>query len=199
MADEACKHAAQLILKSKNARQMIKSTIRNGRGCITLLNRSFHFDKSYILNRFSIYLLKAYFDKTPHYKRKNKVCMKIIFGSQISKSIIAGRKRYIKVKLSSNKKQKIKNSATKKTTMRYDNLVIRFGIQKGSIPGCQMLHVTPPIKKTQYTSLKRVEQPFITMSTKNGSSSMDSLKTRTLRFLPKRAITPSEAVPARIS
>lgn len=159
MVDSACLSAAERLSKNSGVKAVVQKSLRKGNGHVFHLVRDPHFGKAYLLNRFVIYLLHKCVSSNQTSKRKS-----MAFSLRFNVEISSGKQR---TPAAANSKWDIKlqvgnSSTTTENLDDIDHIVVRFGVLPSSIPGTQMIQLSPG-KVRQRTSLKRVELPFVAM------------------------------------
>lgn len=119
---------------------------------VALFVRNTHFDKAYLLNRFLVHLVDACCRASEKKSIRRQPHMRFrIFWQHEAIGGISYCGRHI---------LSLENLRTKAQD-RYlaDRVVVRYGIEKDSVPGRQMIQISPKPSR-QRTTLSRVELPF---------------------------------------
>lgn len=159
-------------------------TMRNGKGSVSLFVREGFFGKSYLLNRFLVHLIHECYLKFKISNPQGKMAFRLVFGASATsywnkktskpKKIPTGVKVIPRPRLAKRENHKkhtvrIMTSAKAKPFPKgidkyfiynADEIVVRYGIEKGTTPGLQMIQLSS--RKSKYrTTLSRVELPFV--------------------------------------
>lgn len=159
MVDNACRDAAQRLAKNSHIKAVVLNSLKPGRGHVFHLVRDAHFGKAYLLNRFVIYLLSMCVSA---HHASNSGGMAFTLGFNVE---IVGGKQHPPKKVSGQWDLDLQLNGVPKNInvlRNIDHIVVRFGVLADSIPGPQMIHLSPG-KPRQLTTLKRVELPFVAM------------------------------------
>lgn len=163
--DKHCRQIAARLAKNTSVVRHVLQAIRLSKSVtafgddaeVALFVRECYFDKAYLLNRFLVHLIDACFRaraRTLHGKaasnRLTALPLRIFWGYQAIDSTPLGTRFDIEV-------QHVLTNAT--TSYVADHIVVRYGITKDSVPGRQMIQVSPK-SSAQRTTLCRVELPF---------------------------------------
>lgn len=147
--DRECQTLAQKLAQKTKVRRQVVSMLRVGNGNVSLFVREPHFGKAYLLNRFLIHLIAA---SCQHRKPENpcRMSLSLHFCHQA-----------VSYKKCNQHEVLIQNLTTKVNTWHStDDIVVRYGIERGTVPGAQMIQVSDRPSK-QRTTLSRVELPFV--------------------------------------
>jgi hypothetical protein len=160
MVDQACREAAYRLAASPGVRRQVLLALRQGAGEVLLLVKGAHFDKAYLLNRFLIHLLiRVLQPGRERAENEGGMGLTVQFESEAF-GLTPGPGAYNFLSI---------GPAGQAADQRklVDQVVVRFGIQKDSIPGLQMIQITDPglpgTNSRQRTTLSRVELPFVAM------------------------------------
>jgi len=163
--DNHCRKIAARLAKNVRVVRHVLKAIRLSKSTtpfgddteVALFVREHYFDKAYLLNRFLVHLIDACFrehqrtrSKKSKSTRPTKIPLRIFWGHKAIGSAPYGRRFNILV-------ENIQTNAN----MNYeaDHIVVRYGITKDTVPGKQMIQVSPK-SSAQRTTLCRVELPF---------------------------------------
>lgn len=162
MVDQACRTAAANLAHSHALRELLLEALRPGTGEVHMHIKGPTFDKAYLLNRFLIYLLARCL---PCPSRSGAtgghMTLELHFNSQAYgyDQPVPGGQESLHLGPANDTGQRWES---------FDLVVVRFGIQAGSVPGLQMIQLSDPslsgAQGKQRTTLKRVELPFVAMA-----------------------------------
>lgn len=166
MVDLVCQQAADRLAANPAVRRYVLKSIRPGKGTVWLWLAGKHFDKAYLLNRFAIHLLWACFRKlarrpTGRMGFEVQFSMKVTHSKPPSLPTTTGTPSPAKVKRWTLHVSSQGGSIVKKA----DKVVVRFGVQKDTIPGLQMVQLGVPNERDlkHRATLKGIELPFVAM------------------------------------
>jgi hypothetical protein len=152
--DEACRQIAHKLAKHQGVRlrvgQKLGEDKSQGRGKVLHYVRASCFDKAYLLNRFLVHLInqcKLHPDESANWRQRYA----LHFDRQATAYWPNGKRHEFHITDHAN------NDHGK---IDADHIVVRYGIEKGSVPGAQMIQISPR-QSHQRTTLARVELPFI--------------------------------------
>ncbi len=164
--DLACRKAAERLADDLAVRRSVLGNIRIGRGSVRLLVAGLHFDKAYLLNRFVIYLLWACSQKAPQCPSR-RMRFEVQFSTRVSK--ISNSPPPLRPLPSAFRLYKftrstlhVRSARRRHSLIKTDKMVVRFGVQKETVPGLQMLQLSEPNESDlkHRATLKGVELPF---------------------------------------
>jgi hypothetical protein len=149
--DKGCQVLASCLAQDSNVRRRVAEIRREGNGSVTLVVREPHFGKAYMLNRFLIHLFDACCksgvqDGTP------RMDFQLYFGWQPVGYRQIGTKHEVDI-------QELANHNNIRPCQP-DVIVVRYGIERNSVPGTQMIQLSNRPSR-QRTTLSRVELPFV--------------------------------------
>jgi len=158
MVDRACRLAARELAKSPSVVKAVLTGIRKGTGEVIHLVRGWYFDKCYLLNRFLIYLFaECLVTRAVGTKHMG---FALVFGREVKQAwkvpSVAGPASW-RLEIGHRRR---KHGCT--TLINIDELVVRFGIQPGSVPGPRLVQLDDSYPGHR-TMLNRVELPFVAM------------------------------------
>lgn len=166
MVDQACAAAAKRVAQCAAAQALVVRALREGSGHVTLLVREPFFDKAYLLNRFVTHLLAETLAAmrpplpTPSTKHSSTMGFTLAFNHEVVK-FHKGPGRGFCGTLD------VRTPGGHITPMNAGLVVVRFGIDKNTVPGLQLVQLTDPsvpgANSRQRTTFKRVELPFVSM------------------------------------
>lgn len=146
--DEACREIAETLAKDPLVVQHVGTLIRWGSGSVTLVVRDRHFGKTYQLNRFLVHLIWAC-AQSGSSTRAGRMGLDIRFESTACD---------YRVQTGCHEVDVLCNGSV--TTLSADTIAVRYGIEPSSVPGGQMIQLSP-VDSGQRTTLARVELPFV--------------------------------------
>ena len=149
--DACCQRLAGHLARNARVVRRVGQALRFGRGEVTLFVRGGHFDKAYLLNRFVVHLIEAC-SSTRSSSWSGRMRLNVLRRHQAVGYRASARGHFVEIERLVDK-HKFDHEA--------DRIVVRYGIEKGSIPGAQMIQVSPKASR-QRTTLARVELPFVT-------------------------------------
>lgn len=166
MVDKACRMAADKLAADPAVRRCILRNVRLGTGSIGLWVAGPHFDKAYLLNRFVIYLLWACCRKIAR-RPAGRVGFEVQFSTKVDLVIPPLLRPRAGAPLPARTRRwTLHVSRLGDVTFKHaDKVVIRFGIQRDTIPGLQMVQLGVPNERDlkQRATLKGIELPFVAM------------------------------------
>jgi hypothetical protein len=151
--DAVCRQLAERLARQPRVARRVSQSVAFGKGEVTLFVRGKCFDKAYLLNRFLVHLIWAC--------RKSHPTMwagRMGFAVHFEQSAVAYAQSTI-----GGHRVTIKRSTDKPATgysHTCDKIAVRYGITPGTVPGAQMIQVSPKPSR-QRTTLARVELPFV--------------------------------------
>ncbi len=151
--------AAGLVAICPALSDRIRQGIRQGGGRVALFVRENHFGKAYLLNRFLVHLLCFVRQKgwapSPAQPPQPLVDFEVHWGHEaVGHQMVANAPRN-EITLRVNGA-----SAAAPPKDRFDHVVVRYGIDRSTVPGAQMIQLSKR-RSAQRTTLKRVELPFV--------------------------------------
>lgn len=161
--DRQCKEVASRLSEDCRVRRMVASGLRerpedgvNESGGIIdfvyLYTRESFFGKAYLLNRFLVHLLeRCRFWSSGEFRSKREFQVHMETEGKPQRSSEIGQPALLKI-------QKV-NSSGSDREVEFDVVIVRFGIEKGQIPGQQMVGISNKKKATR-TTLSRIPLPF---------------------------------------
>lgn len=166
MVDLACKQAADRLAANPDICTCILRSLRPGKGTVWLWVAGTHFDKAYLLNRLAIHLLWACFRKL---RRRPTDCMnfKVRFNTKFTRAEQPSPPTTTRTPSPEKVKRLILHASSqgREIVKKADKVVVRFGIQKDTIPGLQMVQLGVPNERDlkHRATLKGIELPFVAM------------------------------------
>ena len=150
--DTVCKNIAERLARDRRVVRRVIQGIAIGSGLVTLFVRGGYFDKSYLLNRFLVHLIWAC-KRAQKSMWSKRVDLQVCFNQY---AVAYG------VGLNGIHDVMIKQTGSSAPAYRHscDVIAVRYGIEPGTVPGAQLIQVSPKRSK-QRTSLARVELPFV--------------------------------------
>lgn len=147
--DKRCRELAVKLALRPNVRRHVIGALRGGNGNVSIFVREQHFGKAYLLNRFLAHLI-AECCRNPKSNLPRHMSLSLNFGFQPVGYDHSGSH---KVRI---------QELTSKLTVEHSpqEIVVRYGIERGTIPGAQMIQVSGR-ESLQRTTLARVELPFV--------------------------------------
>lgn len=166
MVDRACQQAADRLAANAAVRRCVLGSISLGKGKVSLWVAGTHFDKAYLLNRFAIHLLWACYRKIAR-RPAGRMGFEVRFSRTVTD---AWRPLLLTTKgapLPSKPRRLtlLASSEHGPVLARADKVVVRFGVQRETIPGLQMLQLGVPNERDlkHRATLKGIELPFVAM------------------------------------
>ncbi|MCU1159798.1 FAD-dependent oxidoreductase [Stenotrophomonas maltophilia] len=152
--DSLCSEVARKIAKKRRVRAAVLKVLRprkaSGSQKVTLLVKSDYFDKAYLLNRFLVHLIRHVL-KIAHSmgEAHDRIALDVVFNAAV---------------------EGVQSRSANRFTVHYRGdhgrgtvdaayVAVRFGVDKKTIPGLQMVHLSGDDQK-QRTSLSRVPLPY---------------------------------------
>lgn len=165
MVDSVCRMAAEKLARILAVRRCVLACIRPGQGTVWLWAAGAHFDKAYLLNRFAIHLLWACYQKISR-RPAGRMGFEVRFNTKLTHSnppqnLAAGEPSSVKPT-----RWKLHVcSEDDEAVVEADKVVVRFGVQRDTIPGLQMLQLGVPNERDlkHRATLKGVELPFVAL------------------------------------
>ncbi|HCN47143.1 MAG TPA: hypothetical protein DIT18_17030 [Pseudomonas sp.] len=156
--DRKCRLLAEKLATLIGVRKNVLKNIRKGSGAVWLFVREDHFGKAYLLNRFLVHLLAACVNYRGAKPTAGRMELTICFNSTATEysslpatgSIGTGHQKH---------RIGVLDGAGSRN-MDFDEVVVRYGIEKGSVPGAQMIQLSKK-PSAQRTVLNRIELPFV--------------------------------------
>lgn len=149
--DACCQRLAKDLARNARVVRRVGQALRFGRGQVTQFVRGEFFDKAYLLNRFLVHLVEACAVTRPS-SWSGRMRVAVLRQHQATSYLPLGARHVVEIERLTDKHRFDHES---------DRVVVRYGIEKGSIPGAQMIQVSPQ-ESQQRTTLARVELPFVT-------------------------------------
>lgn len=151
--DSVCADVATKLARNRLVARAVSRQVVTGAGSVTLFVRGHHFDKAYLLNRFLVHLLIAC-------RRAHETLWKdlIEFDVRFGHHAV----HYADLQSSRHRHEVTIESGSPASTSvgHFDAVSVRYGIERGTVPGAQMIQVSPQ-QSLQRTTLSRVELPFV--------------------------------------
>ena len=146
--DERCREIAQRLATRLAVRNKVRDGVRVGRGQVQLVWGSEHFTKSYLLNRFLVHLIDACQSAAPKlFSGRMQLRLR---PSTLVLAAKHGSMHNFVVDVSG----PLGNSSED-----FDEVAVRFGLKKGSVPGLQMIGLS--LAKAERTLLAQIPVPFV--------------------------------------
>lgn len=147
--DAGCKKLAEQLASDPHIQREVVGALRQGAGSVSLFVREGHFGKAYLLNRFLIYLIDT-------------CCRRLMFGQQNRMTLsLHFSHQPVGYEHSGIHEVSIQNLTTGRVDLHFpDEIVVRYGIERHTAPGAQMIQVSDRPSR-QRTTLARVELPFV--------------------------------------
>lgn len=151
--DTVCQRLAKELAQQSRVARRVSRCILFGRGKVSLFVRGKHFDKTYLLNRFLVHLIRACKQEHPA-----MWAGRMDFEVHFEQSAVA----YAKARNGQHDVTIKRWDAGPATSYSHtcDKIAVRYGITPGTVPGAQMIQVSPKPSK-QRTTLARIELPFV--------------------------------------
>lgn len=147
--DEACQKVAEQLARKMPVRRQVSGALREGAGTVSLFVRERRFGKAYLLNRFLIHLIAACC-RGGMPKGRRRMSLSLHF-----------RQQPVGYSGSGSHQVWIQDLDSKMVTCHSpQEVVVRYGIERGTVPGAQMIQVSDRPSR-QRTTLARVELPFV--------------------------------------
>ncbi len=157
VADRLCREVAAGLAVQACVRTSVIKCLREldaGPGQkVTLLIKETYFDKAYLLNRFLVHLIHQVLEHAKHGGEADK---RIGFDLRTEMNVQGVQK----VGAEKYKVHCLKAEETVTTSFDADYIAVRFGIDRKSIPGLQMVHLRGDDQR-QRTTLSRLPLPFV--------------------------------------
>lgn len=151
--DMVCQQLAKELAQQSRVARRISRCIAFGQGKVSLFVRGKHFDKTYLLNRFLVHLIRACKQEHP-----TMWAGRMNFEVYFEQSAVAYAKASNGQHLVTIKRWSGEPAAGYSHTC--DTIAVRYGITPGTVPGSQMIQVSTKPSK-QRTTLARIELPFV--------------------------------------
>ena len=151
--DTVCRRLTKGLAQQARVARRISQCIAFGRGKVSLFVRGKNFDKAYLLNRFLVHLIWAC--------KKSHPAMwagRMDFEANFEQSAVAYAQANNGQHLITIKRWNTAPATSYQLTCHM--IAVRYGITPGTVPGAQMIQVSPKLSK-QRTTLSRVELPFV--------------------------------------
>jgi len=151
--DMVCLRLAKGLAQQPRVARRISQGIAFGRGKVSLFVRGKNLDKAYLLNRFLVHLIWAC--------KKAHPAMwagRMDFEAHFEQSAVAYAQANNGQHLVTIKRWNTKPATSYQHTCHM--IAVRYGITPGTVPGAQMIQVSPKLSK-QRTTLSRIELPFV--------------------------------------
>ena len=151
--DRVCQRLAKGLAQQSRVARRISQCIAFGRGKVSLFVRGRNFDKAYLLNRFLVHLIWAC--------KKSHPAMwagRMDFEVHLEQSAVAYAQTNNGQHLVTIKRWDDKPSTSYHHASHM--IAVRYGITPGTVPGAQLIQVSPKPSK-QRTTLSMVELPFV--------------------------------------
>jgi hypothetical protein len=148
--DERCKAAAQSLAKHAVIRGRVGAALRRGAGGVTLVVRAGYFGKAYLLNRFVVHLIDAC-QAAAGGSFKGRMTLTILWNTEATSGSVSAGKTTLLLE---------DTVLATSRTLTVDDVLVRFGIDKHTIPGRQMIGLSSA-KKAHRTALAQVPMPFV--------------------------------------
>jgi thioredoxin reductase len=156
--DKICRIIADELSRNNRVVRRVGQGLRQGSGTVSLFVCYNHFDKVYLLNRFVVHLIEACSSK-----------QKSMWVGRVKFSVKREHQAFGYKKENDVHRVNIRNEKDKSETEIFcDRVVVRYGIERGSVPGAgresrtgdQMIQLSDQHSK-QRVSLSRIELPFV--------------------------------------
>jgi len=151
--DTVCQRLAKELAQQSRVARKVSRCIAFGKGTVSLFVRGKHFDKAYLLNRFLVHLIRAC--KLEHPAMwSGRMNFEVHFEqSAVAYAQASNGQHLVTIK-------RWDGSPPPEDPHTSDMIAVRYGITPGTVPGAQMIQVSPKHSK-QRTTLARVELPFV--------------------------------------
>ena len=155
--DGACRRIAEDLAMQSPVRNGVHHILRPGNGCLLHFVKGDHFSKAYLLNRFLVHLINECRGQMES-ALGNLMNYQLIFDAE---AIDSGdlsppnppRRHWVEVQHGTGPK-------VNKKKYQFDLVVVRFGLERGSLPGLQMIQISH-YDRGMRTSLAHVPVPFM--------------------------------------
>ena len=151
--DTVCQRLANRLARHNRVARRVSRCIAFGRGKVSLFVRGKNFEKAYLLNRFLVHLILAC--------KKSHPAMwagRMDFEAHFEESAVAYAQSKNGLHVVTTKRFEANGVAINEHTCHM--IAVRYGITPGTVPGAQMIQVSPK-PSNQRTTLSRVELPFV--------------------------------------
>jgi hypothetical protein len=151
--DASCMAVALRLAKMSGVAKRVRAGIMLGKGTVSLFVRGQHFDKTYLLNRFLVYLIYACHGAAK-VRNAGRVKFELLFQHRSIAYKTGPDGRHVVMIRS--------EAAAPGSSFEHacDVISVRYGIEPGSVPGSQLIQVSKE-KSRQRTTLAHVELPFV--------------------------------------
>ncbi|AON53810.1 hypothetical protein [Herbaspirillum seropedicae] len=147
--DDLCRKLAVELSQRTEMCTRVANAIRPGRGQVFMFVKEGYIAKAYLLNRFLIHLIAECSNAAPR-----------LFLRKIKFAIFWQHQAWQYSQKNGQHHVEIRDHASSSVRIHMpDEIVVRYGIEAGSVPGAQMIHLSPK-RSRQRTTLARVELPF---------------------------------------
>lgn len=146
--DGACRSIAGQLAGQAVVAKRVQQLIRRGKGAVTLVVRETYFDKTYLLNRFMVHLLDACAQAGAW---PGRMGLDVRFHSRACGYRDENPKHEIEV---------LDTVSGRVTTIHADEIAVRYGIERDTVPGAQMIQVSDA-RSRHRTTMARIELPFV--------------------------------------